>query len=735
MKTYPLSYSQTGIVLACGRHPESTNYNLPSAIPFPKEVEADRLTLAVKEIVRCRPVLRTRLVLSERGIPQQYADEEMEIPVPCRRMTENEVLNYIHDGFVRPFFLFGPHPLCRFEVVETETHHWLLSDFHHVIADGITIAHCFMGRDLPAAYEGFGDAGKHSCHGDAGKHSCHGDAGKRRPLTSTESLEDSGFLLYDQAEEEERQTSTPNYQAAKTYYHEMFSDVEFTALPSTSHIPSDCGVIVSEKVSRAPVDAWCEAHQATPNQLLMGAFCIVLSKLCHTPRVAFATLTHGRSRKYREAYGMFVKTFPMVSELDAETSVLDYVHSLRPLLTASMRHAAYPYTHFCRDLHKSAEATFAFQGNDILERVTVGGASAVGLQLRKGVAGSDLGCVVYASEQEYEIRVDANASSHGQATLEMFARCMTRCIQQMLQHPHLPLKDVELTDKAERAAIIQLSQGEPIPYDTHKTFLDLWLEQAQRTPDAVAVSDGSETMTYAQLERATSDVAHWLVGQGVGRGDFVGVTAIPCCGFLTAAIGIMRCGAAYLPLDPSWPEAYRETIVSTANLKATLDPKHLPHPYTGSGIEPSLPCPDDTAYMIFTSGTTGSAKGVMIPHRALTNLLHFIVRRWHLDETSRISCHSSLAFDASVEDLFPVLTVGGTVYLMPEEVRHDMEKLHQFLDDNHITGGCYTTQMGALIASRPHPSLDYICLGGERLMEVPAAACHIYNTYACSSAD
>lgn len=721
MKTYPLSHSQMGIVLACERHPESTTYNLPSAVPFPKEVDAGKIALAVKEIVRCRPVVRTRLILSERGTPRQYSDEGMEVPVPLRRMKEAEVLAYLHNGFVRPFILFGPHPLCRFEVVVTEKRHWLLSDFHHVIADGITIAHCFMGRDLPEAY-----AGLTVCSGSAGKH--------HLPVPILP-LEGGDILLYEQAEEEERQSVTQDYLSSKKYYNDLFSDVEFTALPSIHSLQSDKGLTASRRISRASVDNWCETHHATPNQLLMAAFCIVLSKLCHTSRVAFATLIHGRYRKSREAYGMFVKTIPMVSDLEADASVLDYVYSLRPLLTTALRHTAYPYTHFCRDLHKSAEATFAFQGNDIDERVVVDGASVKGLQLRKGVAGSGLGCVVYAIGQEYEIRVDANASYHGQASLEMFARCMSHCIQQMLRRPYLSLKDVELTDKTERQAIIRLSQGEQTSYDTSKTFLDLFLEQAMLTPAAIAVSDGSERMTYTHLERATGDVAHWLLSQGIGHGDFVGVTAIPCCDFLTATIGIMRAGAAYVPLDPSWPEAYRAAIVAEADLKATLSPRHIPHPDAHSGAsssrpaEPSLPHPEDTAYMIFTSGTTGSPKGVVIPHRALTNLLHFIVHRWHLKANSRISCHSSLAFDASVEDLFPVLTVGGTVYLMPEEVRHDMERLHLFLDEHHITGGCYTTRMGALIANRPHPSLDYLCLGGEQLTEVPKATCHVYNTY------
>ena len=123
--------------------------------------------------------------------------------------------------------------------------------------------------------------------------------------------------------------------------------------------------------------------------------------------------------------------------------------------------------------------------------------------------------------------------------------------------------------------------------------------------------------------------------------------------------------------------------------------------------------------MIYTSGSTGKPKGVMIQHKALLNFVHFIRKEWQLTSGSRIACHSNFAFDAAVEDLYPVLTVGGTLYIVPEEARMDISLLRQYLKDNAITGGCYTTQLGQLLGSGEPLDVDYICLGGEKMTTTP----------------
>ena len=231
-----------------------------------------------------------------------------------------------------------------------------------------------------------------------------------------------------------------------------------------------------------------------------------------------------------------------------------------------------------------------------------------------------------------------------------------------------------------------------------------------------------------ELMGAANGLAHRLMAEGVGHSCLVGILAIPCCQFLIAAVGVMMAGAAFVPLDPQAMD--RCPAARSRKLSMVVSP----HDVTVSTPAQqttfvNLSSPDACAYVIYTSGSTGVPNGVMVSHGALYCFVQNIVNTFDLCPQSRIACHSSLAFDASLEDIFPVLTVGGSLFLMPEHIRHDLAQIHLFLDRYRITGGCYTTSLGLEIAKRPHPSLQYICLGGEKLNRLPKAACKVFNTY------
>ena len=242
---------------------------------------------------------------------------------------------------------------------------------------------------------------------------------------------------------------------------------------------------------------------------------------------------------------------------------------------------------------------------------------------------------------------------------------MHECLVQLMQDDKQPIGYIDLIDKAQKAKVMALSAGEQNDHRHEETVVSLFLRQATTTPEAVAIDDTRQALTYRTLEQLSGTLAHWLTSQGVGAGTFVGIDTKPCCAFLVGALAIMRAGGAYVPIDPDLPPKRRQHILHEAAISIILDEptiNHIAKTHQPSDVADHSQ-PKGAAYMIYTSGTTGMPKGVVVSHEALTNLILFCVRRWPLAPESRIACHADLAFDASVEDLFPgsQLIIGAPV--------------------------------------------------------------------------
>ncbi len=677
-----------GVYQAWKADPTSIAYNLPAVVPFPRSIDLGRLRQALQRIWNARPELHTQFATSPDGTPCQWADPSLPLPYTHRQLSEKDAQDYIHRGFVRPFAVLQGQPLVRFETIETETHHYLLYDFHHLIADGITLSLSFLNTDLPAAY-------------------------------AAQPLSPHPYSLYQHAEAEQAEMQGKKYQQDKQFFQEHFRSISFTSLSAQTATPLGQRLTSTATTSSTTtLDLWCQQHQVTPAHLFMAAFSIVLSRLSGTDTIAFTALNHGRTdRRLAMAYGMYVSSTPMLIHTDEHLPTLQFIAQLRRWLISTMRHRTYPLTHLCRDLHKTPSTTFAFQGTHILEQTTTGGILTHGYQLTQGNTRNDLSCIVYQTPTHYEVRTEASSALFTPQRLHTIAQAVIACTESIMAHPDGTLAQLSILTPTEEQALLRLGQGEHLPYDTTQTLVSLFLQQAERTPQALAVTDGTTSLTYSELCQRSLAHAQSLSQQGIRPGHHVIIDCGQCTDFLVQALAVMRIGAAYVPLDADWPEARKQHIRESVkrDFAATFPS--------------SLPSPSSIAYTIYTSGTTGSPKGISITHRALLNLIHSIVHIFGLTAQSRISCHSSVAFDASVEDLYPVLTVGGSVHIMPADIRRDPDKIHQFILSHHITGGCYTTHLGLLLAQRTPLPLHYLCLGGERLTQWPHTQPRVFNTY------
>ena len=707
-----------GIYMSWAVDVNSTAQHLPSALPFSKHISAERLQQSLETIIRHRKELHTRIIVDPTGTPRQLADMSKKIPVELKNCSDEEAEKYIHNDFVRPFQEEGP--LCRFEILDTSTRTILLTDFHHIIADGQTIVRCLLQTDLPAAYEG-------------------------------KKLMEYSYGMYDRAEAEEASFLSDAYQHDKQYYQRKFHGTTFTRLSEPTSNPEGHVVMATASLCRQTTDEWCQRHAITPHALFMATFSLTLAKLSHEDDVAFALIHHGRlDRHLKNSYGMFVQTVPVQVNIEPDGPVTELVHQCRTEIMASIRHSAYPFTHFCSDMNMTPHITFGFQGENVEEVTRVDGEEAMGIQIPTGTVRHDLNCVIYIRNENYEIRLDSSSNLNSKEQLEMIATAMLSCLNNMMAHPETPVGHIQLTSQAEADHLMRIGKGETFLFDGRETFISLFLRQVEATPESLAVSDEKGYMTYRQLNEASAAWAEIILQNKREKDRFAVIMTVQEKEFLIAAIATQRAGLAYVPISP---ELNRESVLhilhdceSTCLL--TTHKAMRSHPWLASeplsarlfyidNVKPTtkidrrlnLAGPDSLAYMIYTSGTTGKSKGVMVTHRAKLNLIHFIRRKWRLSGMSRISCHSSFSFDASVEDLFPVLTTGGSVHIMSDETRKDIHLVERFIKERGITGGCYTTSFGTLLMKRRGLSLEYICLGGERLNEVPAVPYTVYNTY------
>jgi amino acid adenylation domain-containing protein len=222
--------------------------------------------------------------------------------------------------------------------------------------------------------------------------------------------------------------------------------------------------------------------------------------------------------------------------------------------------------------------------------------------------------------------------------------------------------------------------------------------QSALTPDATAVVSGNERLTYRDLEERSDAVAQALIGRGVGPGQLAGMACGRNIHMLPAMLGILKSGAAYVPLDPSLPEERLTYMCSDAEIRCVVADRSAPPGFSGlvepvfvddlaaaSDTIPQVVDPMGAAYVIYTSGSTGKPKGVVVPHRAVVNFLNSMAREPGLSALDRLVAVTTTSFDIAVLELFLPLTVGAQVIIADRDTVLDGGSLRNLIEKHEAT--------------------------------------------------
>ena len=294
---------------------------------------------------------------------------------------------------------------------------------------------------------------------------------------------------------------------------------------------------------------------------------------------------------------------------------------------------------------------------------------------------------------------------------------------------------------------MQYKYFKPCDYDSSQTVVSLLKKSMTKNKNQIAVVSGNRSLTYGELDILTDKIANYLKNYGVGREKVVSILLRRNEMMVVAAIGVLKTGAAYQPLDPSYPDDRLAFMVSDAEAMAIITEDELmPRLGTFDGATLNikdidnlnvaeeinyLTEPQDLFILLYTSGSTGIPKGVMLEHKNLVAFINWYVHYYSLTNQSRVAAYASFGFDANMMDTYPVLCTGGQLHIIDEETRLDFPKLHKYFEDNKITHSFMTTQVGRQYAKMYPEShtLKYLSVGGESLVPIAPPKYAFFNGY------
>ncbi|MEU4159270.1 amino acid adenylation domain-containing protein [Actinoplanes sp. NPDC026670] len=697
VRQFPLSFSQQRLWFLQQLVPDSAAYNVPTAVRIHGDLDLDVWQCCTDEIVRRHEALRTTFAQVD-GEPVQRVAEAGHADfavIDCTHLgdsREQHVQSLTREEIQRPFAL-DEGPLLRVRVFRLAAdEHILLLTMHHIVADLWSMAVAI--RELVALYPAL-------------------RAGDRSPLPELD------IQYADYAAWQRQQDEGAGMAADLGYWKQALDGAPpVLALPADRPRPP----VQTSRGGSAPFElpgplmsrlrTLSRGEGATPFMTLLTAFAVVLQRYAGQDDLVIGTPIANRTRPELEPLvGFFVNTLALRVDLSGDPTFSEALARVRATCLGGYAHQDLPFERLVeelqpqRDLSRSPlfQVSFVFQNIDMPD-LDLGGLRITPLTVESATARFDLELQVFDRPDGLHGWFEYNADLFDGATIERLSESLRVLVEQIADTPGRRLSELSLlTDQQQHRLARE-------PNDTRRVWPDLrWAhhafeERAEETPQAQALRCGEQALTYAELDRRANQLAHHLHRLGAGRGTLVGICTERTPDMVVAVLATLKAGAAYVPLDPAYPNERLAFMMQDSGLKLLLTQSTvlagLPDPAVAvvcmdeatavlqaePATRPDVESPAEAlAYVIYTSGSTGQPKGVQIPHRALANFLRAMQDRPGITADDTLAAVTTLCFDISMLELLLPLTTGAQVLLVDREAASDGRQLHTLLTQTGAT--------------------------------------------------
>ncbi|WP_410319770.1 amino acid adenylation domain-containing protein [Methanobrevibacter sp.] len=660
---YPLTPNQLGVYFDCIKDSQNTAYNLPKKMEFSEGIDVDKLKSSIVKAIENHPYLKT-VIIMENGEVYQKRRDSLKVDDLIEVVDEANI-----DEFVRPFKL-DEGPLFRFKIVGDSM---LLADFHHIILDGTSLNILF--DEIAKIYD-----------------------------EKDYVLEELDGFEYSLNEIKTQQSSL--YEEAKLFFANKIKEFDSATL-----IPQDINGDESEGkaavedifIDKESVDEFCLKSNISQNNLFLAATSFVINKFVFNRNTLIATITNGRfNPNQQNTLAMMVKTLPLALKLNSDSRLDEYMQYINAEWLNVLAYSSYPLTEISNEFDITPEILYAYHGK-IIEDIEIGGMKVERESIDYEGLKFKISINVVEVDNRYRIFCEYNDQLYSEKTINTFLDSI-RIVLNKFQTFSVDtlMKDISIIENDDWG-IDDLEYEEIEEKRLNKIFEN----QVELHPDRTILYADDGEFTYAQLNEKANRIAHSLIKKGVGPEDRVMFILNRNSNVMASVFGILKSGAAFIPVDSEYPTERVEHVLTDSESKFIivddvidkngidlsdyadnlLDVNELLEEEDTSNPDPDVH-ENNMAYLIYTSGSTGLPKGVILEHGNIANFAYPDPRNLctyelvqNLEkEDYKVLSTTTVAFDVFQQELMgsllngvPMVFANDTQYKDPVEM---MDLIH-----------------------------------------------------------
>jgi amino acid adenylation domain-containing protein len=734
----PTSFAQRRLWFLEQLVPGQPWYDIVVGLRLRGTLNVAALERAVQEVARRHEVLRTTFSATD-GTPVQVVAATVTVPFDVVDLTHldaperQRALDAVVTAESRRVFDLERGPLLWTRLVAlAPDEHVLLLSTHHIVSDGWSVG--ILLDELGQLYTAFRE-------------------GRPSPLPELP-------IQYGDFVEWQHEAVRGESHARKLAYWRR----KLANAPAVMELPLDHPrpAVVSQRGAnlahhlplglREALTALARGERVTLFMALLAGFVALLHRSSGASDLVVGSPIAGRTRQEHERLiGLFVNMLPLRMDVSDDPTFRELLVRARTVMLEAFSNQEVPFEHLVDELRpeRSTSHTPLFQVTFAFQNTPGGGLSLPGLQATPfeppgEVAKTDLAVFAWEDADGMTTAFQYSTDLFEESTIARLAQRYATLLHAVAAQPDLRLSRIPVLDAAETRLLLHDWNATDAPPPRARLVHELVQPHAARAPESTAVIGPASSLTYGELHRRASQLAHRLRALGVSRGSPVALCLERTPDLVVAMLAVLESGGAFVPLDPDYPpdrlaymleDADPVVLVTQGSLADRLPPTSAHRVALDAEAEvlaalPETPprvdlAPDDLAYVIYTSGSTGRPKGVMCTHRGLVNLVTWYGRAYSLTPEDRLTQVVAVSFDGAVWEVFSCLAAGATLHIADAALRTEPGQLLAWLATERINVSLLPTPLAEAVLNLVETwhvdglPLRALVTGGDRLRRRP----------------